>query len=303
VRIATLLPSATEIVCALGLEDRLVGVSHSCSFPASVGRLPQMTSTRVPFREDSGAIDDYVREHLGSHEALYDLHVERLREARPDVILSQALCDVCAVASGDVAEAVAGLPGPPEVIDLTPNTLDDVFDDIRRVGARLGCETAASALLADLAERRQRISDRAAGIDPSERPRVAFLEWLLPPFSGGHWNPELVRLAGGIDLLGASGQPSSTRSWPDIEALQPDLIFIACCGFDIPRAMQDVDALENNVHWTELRRGAGRGICVSDGQAYFSSPGPRLVEGLEIMARAFHPGVFGEPDPLRCRRL
>ena len=302
-RIATLLPSATEIVCALGLEDQLVGVSHSCSCPESVGSLPRLTSTHVPFRENSQTIDEYVRKHLGSHEALYDLHIERLREARPDVILSQALCDVCAVASGDVAEAVAGLPGSPEVIDLTPNTLGDVFDDIRRVGARLGCETAASALLDEMAERRQRISDRTAGIDVAERPRVAFLEWLLPPFNGGHWNPELVRLAGGIDLLGAGGEPSSTQSWPDIEALEPDLLFIACCGFDIPRAMQDVDALEHDVHWVRLRQNARRGVCVSDGHAYFSSPGPPLIDGLELMAQTFHPQLFGEPDPARCRRL
>ncbi len=302
-RIATLLPSATEIVCALGLEDSLVGVSHSCAYPEAAKKLPAMTSTHVPYERDSQTIDAYVREHLGSHEALYDLHIDRLKAARPDVIISQALCDVCAVASGDVLDAVQGLPGSPELIDLTPKTLEDVFDDIERVGYRLGHGARARAIVAQLRERRQRVADRTEGLDPEERPRVVFLEWLLPPFNGGHWNPELVNIAGGIDLIGARGEPSSTQDWPSILALAPDLVFVACCGFDIPRAMQDVQALAETAEWKTLLAGASRGAFVTDGHAYFASPGPRLIDGLEIMAKAFHPDLFGEPSPDRCLRL
>lgn len=301
-RVATLLPSATEIVCALGYEDRLVGVSHSCALPEYAAAVPAMTSTHVPYQDDSQAIDSYVREHLGSHEALYDLHIDRLREVRPDVIISQALCDVCAVASGDVLAAVAELPGSPALIDLTPNTLGDVFDDIRRVGDALGCGDAAAEILRSLEERRDRIAAQTAAVAENDRPQVAFLEWLLPPFSGGHWNPELVELAGGINLLGEHGLPSTTLDWAEIIAAAPDLVFVACCGFDIPRALADVESLAGDRDWLVLRQHARRGVFVSNGNAWFASPGPRLIDGLEILAQVFHPDLFGEPSIDRCRR-
>ena len=207
-RIVTLLPSATEIVCALGLREHLVGVSHSCNFPQDVMVLPAVTSTRVPYQESSQVIDDYVREHLTGHEALYDLDMERLAELRPDFIISQTLCDVCAVSTGDVVKAIESLPSKPALIDLNPNTLDDVFNDVQNVGLQLGIEAEANAALLDLRERRDAIAARSATIPFSQRPTVAFLEWIFPPFNGGHWNPELVNLAGGVDLLGAPGDMS-----------------------------------------------------------------------------------------------
>ena len=302
-RIVTLLPSATEIVCALDAGEQLVGVSHSCDFPPFVEELPRMTSTHVPYDEDSETIDSYVREHLAGHEALYDLDVEKLGEAKPDVVISQALCDVCAVATGDASEAVRSLPGKPLLIDLTPNTLDDVFADIIRVGVELGAEQAAKALVDSLEERRDRVADRTATIPHADRPRVAFLEWLLPPFNGGHWNPELVALAGGIDLLGAHGKPSSTLEWPDVVELQPEVLFVACCGFTIERAMEDVRSVRQHEAWRQLPAVWNDRVYVADGNAYFSCPGPRLIDGLEIMAHALHPAVHDRPVIGRCRTV
>lgn len=290
-RIVTLLPSATEIVCALGLEQQLVGVSHSCNFPDSVRALPRMTSTHVPYTESSEAIDDYVREHLGSHAALYDLDVEALQAANPDVVVSQALCDVCAVSTGDVLDAVNSLPSKPVLIDLNPNTLDDVFDDIARVAAATNAVSAGDALLANLRARRDAVAKRSAAKSRVDRPRVAFLEWLFPPFNGGHWNPELVELAGGADVLGAPGQASTTQDWDAIAAMDPDVIFVACCGFRVERAMQDIHKIAEQAHWQSLRAVREGRVFVADGNAYFSCPGPRLIDGLEILAHALHPYI------------
>lgn len=285
------MPSATEIVCALGFEEQLVGISHSCNYPESIAGVPVLTSTHVPYEKDSKTIDEYVRDHLTGHEALYDLDVDGLRTAAPDVVVSQALCDVCAVSTGDVMEAINSLPSKPALVDLNPNTLDDVLDDILRVGEQLGASDTAAELVTDLRRRRDLVATRSASIPKSEVPRVAFLEWLFPPFNGGHWNPELVELAGGIDLLGAPGQPSSTQSWETIVAAKPDVLFIACCGFRIDRALEDVRKMSDSAEWQKLPAVQNGRVYVADGNAYFSCPGPRLIDGLEIMAHAFHPNT------------
>lgn len=286
-----MLPSATEIICALGLEDHIVGVSHSCNFPPTVCDLPRVTSTRVPHQDSSETIDGFVRDHLAENDALYDLDMVALERLRPDFVVSQTLCDVCAVSTGDVLSAIQSLPSRPELIDLEPNTLNDVLDDIVRVGKRLGTILPARVLTADLAERRRQVAARSGSIPKNERPRVAFLEWLFPPFNGGHWNPELVELAGGIDLLGNSGEPSSTQDWPAIIARRPDVIFVACCGFRPERTMQDVNKLSRTKEWRQLPAVRNGRVYVMDGNAYFSCPGPRLIEGLEIMAHALHMDV------------
>lgn len=301
-RVVTLLPSATEIVCALGREADLVGVSHSCDFPASVQVLPRMTSTHVPYTESSDVIDAYVRDHLSGHEALYDLDVAKLEKAAPDVVVSQALCDVCAVATGDVKGAVCGLPSGPELVDLEPNTLAEVLDDIVRVGAAIGADAEASEVVDCLKARRDEIADRTASIPQDERPRVAFLEWLIPPFNGGHWNPELVDLAGGIDLLGAKGQPSSTQDWERIIEARPDVIFIACCGLDTQRTLEDVEQVRNTDAWQSLPATRGGRVFVADGD-YFSCPGPRLLDGLEIIAHALHPDRHPAPTVGAARKV
>jgi len=296
-RIVTLLPSATEIVCALGGREQLVGVSHSCNYPEDVAGLPLMTSTHVPWRQTSEVIDRHVREHLAGHEALYDLDMERLAAVAPDLIVSQTLCDVCAVSSGDVMAAIRQLPSEPELIDLNPNTLSDVFDDIRRVGEKLGIEPGDNALLASLGERVQAVADRSATIPLDHRPRVAFLEWIYPPFNGGHWNPQLVELAGGIDVLGNPGKASTTLDWATITASRPDVLFIACCGFRIERALEDVAKISLTQEWQQLPAVRNGRVYVADGNAYFSCPGPRLVDGLEIMAHALHPEVHARRWP------
>jgi len=258
--------------------------------------LPVMTSTHVPFRESSEVIDAYVREHLGSHDALYDLDMDCLRDARPDVVVSQALCDVCAVATGDVLAAIDSLPTTPTVVDLEPNTLADVFDDILRVGKHLNADDSAERLVADLHARKNRVATLSRTIPKSERPRVAFLEWLYPPFNGGHWNPELVELAGGIDLLGNRGEASSTQSWESIVDAKPDVLFIACCGFHIERALEDVQKISQSEKWQQIPAVNNGRVYVTDGNAYFSSPGPRLIDGLEVLAYALHPEIHVEPS-------
>ena len=302
-RIVSLLPSATEIVCALGLGDSLVGVSHGCEYPRSLGRLPRMTSTHVPYTADSRTIDDYVRRHLGTHEALYDLDIEALEAVEPDVVVSQALCDVCAVATGEVDEAICSLPGRPTLVDLTPNTLNDVLADIEHVGEVLDAKETASTLLGLLRNRLQKVADTTATIPVDERPTVAFLEWLIPPFSGGHWNPELVELAGGRDLLGSGGKPSSTLDWNTVVDSQPEVVFVACCGFSIDRSMQDIDIVKRTDAWKAIPAVETDRVYVADGNAYFSSPGPSLVDGLEIMAHALHPEKHERPAHYVCRSV
>jgi iron complex transport system substrate-binding protein len=289
--IVTLLPSATEIVCALGLEKHLVGVSHSCGYPPGVKNLPSMTSTSVPYTEPSDVIDSYVRDHLTGNEALYELDLSALESARPDFIVSQALCDVCAVSTGDVAVALDALSSRPQIIDLEPNTLDEVFADCKRVGEALGFESATRDLFNQLNARRTTVSARSAAIPINERPRVAYLEWLLPPFNGGHWNPELVELAGGIDVLGAHGKPSSTITWDQVIESKPDVLFIACCGFSSERALEDVIELQTGNEWQQMQAIVNARVLLADGNDFFSRPGPRLVDGLEIMAHALHPDV------------
>ena len=294
-RIVSLLPSATEIVCALGMGDNLVGVSHSCDYPPQVQGLPRMTSTHVPFQADSHTIDNYVRQHLTGHEALYDLDIAALEAAKPDVVVSQALCDVCAVATGDVEDAIRSLPGSPVLVDLTPSTLDDVFADIERVADVLGAQEAGDSLVNDLRARRDRVADRTTAIPEEERPRVAFLEWLIPPFNGGHWNPELVTLAGGIDLLGTHAQPSYTLDWQTVAGADPEVMVVACCGFTVERALQDVELIQAEPLWQGMPAVKQGRVHVMDGNAYFSSPGPRLIDGLEILAQTLHPDIHGRP--------
>lgn len=288
-RIVTLLPSATEIVCALGFQDRLVGVSHSCDFPPGVSDLPVMTSTNVPHTERSDVIDEYVRGDLEDNAALYELDMQALAAAAPDFIVSQALCDVCAVPTGDVVAALDTIPSKPKLIDLEPNTLDEVLDDCLRVGASLGCGAKAEDVVDELRSRRSVVAARTAGIDHDDRPHVAFLEWLMPPFNGGHWNPELVALAGGIDQLGSPGKPSFSLTWEKIAASEPDVIFVACCGFSKERALEDIRTVLSQPICLSMPAVRSGKVFVADGNAYFSRPGPRLLDGLEMMAHALHP--------------
>ena len=295
-KVVSLLPSATEIVCALGLQDQLVGISHSCDYPVEITGRTVITRTSVPKDASSQEIDEFVRGYLGDHAALYQLNLDALEATAPDVIVSQRLCDVCAVSSDDVEAAFSSLSNRPNLVDLEPEILADVFADIKRVGEALGVASRADDVIGALQNRVDTVAQRTASIPVENRPRVALLEWLLPPFNSGHWNPELVELAGGIDCLGPAGKPSRTVSWQDVLQAQPDVLVIGCCGFSRQRAIEDFEQLVEIPEWQLLMKRVGGKVLVTDGNAYFSRPGPRLVDGLEALAHALHPGVHTESE-------
>jgi iron complex transport system substrate-binding protein len=282
-RIVSLLPSATEIICALGLEEQLVGVTHECDYPAAVRNKPKVTITHIPANATSGEIDRLVRKQLDEDRALYSLNEEILESLQPDLIVSQTLCDVCAVAKRDVAAAVKRLAGAPRVLNLEPTRLEHVLRDVQAVADAAGASQRGRELCARLRERIERVRGAAASASAG-RARVVVLEWLDPLVSCGHWTPELVEIAGGVEPLALPGE-RSRRLRPDaLIAADPDLLLIACCGYSTQRAMQDVPLLLRDERLKLMRcMRAGR-VFVTDGSAYFSRPGPRLVDSLEMLA-------------------
>ena len=297
-RIVSLLPSATELVCGLGLRQQLVGVSHECDYPNSVIGLPVLTSSRIPQGLDSGSIDHLVTEQLKSDQALYDLNIDVLTSLRPDLIVTQALCDVCAVSGNDVARAVGRLPNNPDVINLEPNCLTDVLDTVELLAEAADCVKQGQIYLRELRYRISQVNNKSSVINLSDKPRVALLDWLDPIFDGGHWSPEIIELAGGIACFGNKKEPSQRRSWSDLIQARPDIIFIALCGFNVERSMQDVEDFFSSQEFSVLRNQVGSKIFLVDGNAYFSRPGPRLVDALEIMANAIHPLIHKLPSNL-----
>lgn len=298
-KIVSLLPSATEIVCALGLRDFLVGVTHECDFPPDVARLPAVTRTLIPHDATSGEIDRLVRERLTHQRALYTLDEPALAALAPDLIVTQALCDVCAVAEEEVRAAACALPGAPAVVNIEPRTLGDVLDAIRAVGR--AAQVDAEPVVAALSARIDAVVGRSARV--TARPRVALLEWLDPPFSCGHWSPELVRLAGGVEGLGREGEPSRTLTWREVIDWQPEVVVVAACGFGIERTLADLPALTGAPGWADTPAARDGRVYVVDGSHYFSRPGPRLVDSLEMLAHALHPDAHplpaGVPEPIR----
>ena len=293
-RIVSLLPSATEIVCELGLRDQLVGVTHECDYPAPVASLPKVTKTLIPTDATSREIDALVRDRLGDQSALYTLDMEMLERVAPDLIVTQALCDVCAVAEKEVKDAACMLPGGPPVVNLEPETMGEVLDCIRQVARAIGEPERAEPVIARLQGRIDAVVARVSRT--SARPRVALLEWLDPPFSTGHWNPELIRLAGGVDGFGREGQKSVTLRWEQVTSWQPEIILISCCGFTIERTMEEVGVLRDVPGWAEMPAVRGRRVFVTDGSSYFSRPGPRLVDSLELLAHVIHPDTNPLPE-------
>jgi iron complex transport system substrate-binding protein len=286
-RIVSLIPSATEIVHALGLGDQLVAVSHDCDFPSSVRRKPVVTRSFVPTNASSAEIDRAVRDLRGAsspgRRALYALDVAALEELRPDLILTQALCTVCAVSEEDVHVAARRLPGRPQVVNLEARSLQEVWDGIRLVATKAGIAARGEELARRLSERVERVAARTSG---GPLLPMAFIEWLDPPFAGGHWNPELVRMAGGSDPLGRVGQPAQVIDWDRVAASRPELIFIAACGFGVERTLADLPALARMPRWREVPAVREGRVYVADGSHYFSRPGPRLADSLEILAHA-----------------
>jgi iron complex transport system substrate-binding protein len=295
-RIVSLLPSATEIVCGLGLGDQLVAVTHECDFPAFVRELPKATRTLVPKDAASAEIDRLVRERLQGRSALYSLDLETLEALRPELIVTQALCDVCAVAEDEVLDAACRLPGRPRVVNLEPETLSQVLDAIRQLAQAAFIPAKGEETVRALQVRVDAVAARTRAL--RVRPRVALLEWLDPPFSCGHWSPELVRLAGGQEVLGREGERSRTLRWEEVAAAQPEVVFVACCGFDLERTLADLDVLRAAPAWRELAAVRAGRVYVASGSQYFSRPGPRIVDSLEILAHALHPDRHPLPPGL-----
>ncbi|HEY9842322.1 MAG TPA: cobalamin-binding protein [Candidatus Obscuribacterales bacterium] len=290
-RIVSLLPSATEIVCGLGFQDQLVGRSHECDFPAGVQALPVLTAPKFEPDGTSYAIDQRVRAIVQEGLAVYRVDATLLRQLGPDVIVTQSQCEVCAVNQADVEAAVCELTGHPlEIVSLKPDDLAHVWQDIQNVAQALGAPERGQALLADLQGRMQTISERAQ--KAPVRPRVACIEWIEPLMAAGNWMPELIELAGGINLFGTAGQHSPWMKWPDLRAADPDVLLIMPCGFDIARIRQETDLLQALPGWSGLKAVMSGQVYVTDGNQYFNRPGPRLVDSLEILAEILHPGLF-----------
>jgi iron complex transport system substrate-binding protein len=290
-RIVSLVPSATEIVAALGLADRLVGRSHECDWPPRVRDLPVCTAPAFDPHGSSAEIDRRVKDRLREALSIYRIDDDLLRDLRPDAILTQAQCEVCAVSLADVERSVRDrLAIAPRVVSLEPRRLGDVWDDVERVGAVLGEAERGVALASSLRGRVDGIAADAAGLP--ERPTVVCVEWLDPPMAAGNWMPELVELAGGVNLFGSAGQHSPWLTWEEIVAADPAVIVLLPCGFDIPRTLVELPAITDRTDWRSLRAVREGRVVVADGNAYFNRPGPRLVESLEILAEVFHPEAF-----------
>jgi len=291
-KIISLLPSATEIVCALGLGDQLAAVTHECDYPPEMAHKPVITRSVLPHGLGSGAIDAAVRGQLEQSHSLYTIDRDLLADIQPDLILTQQLCDVCAVSYNDVLGAVRSLPAPgPRVLNLEPTSLDAVLDTVRLVGLATGREAEAATVLTNLRARIAAVRHRAASAQT--RPRTVLLEWIDPLFCGGHWDPELVEIAGGVDCIGRMHEPSTQVSWASIQAFAPQVLVVAQCGFGVERSALDMPLLEALPGYADLPAVRAGRVYVVNGSDYFSRPGPRLVDSLEMLATLLHPQLFG----------
>jgi iron complex transport system substrate-binding protein len=295
-RIVSLLPAATEIAAALGLMDQIVGVSHECDFPREANERPRVT--HCPGHNaglTSGEVDEWVRHALRENGTIYTINEPLLRELRPDVILTQKLCDVCAVGYGTVARLAETLPGPPRVVNLEPSSLSDIFDDIQGVGEACGVSERAEKMVVRLSERVEMVRLRANRI--ANRPCCFLMEWVDPPFCSGHWGPELVEIAGGHDPLGRKHQPSTQIDWQKVLDARPEIIVLALCGYDISRARRDFELLQRFPGFDSLPAARHGETYLVDASAFFARPGPRIVESLELLAGILHPEEFPEFAP------
>ncbi len=293
-RVVSLLPSATEIVHHVGAGHTLVGVSHECDYPRGVEDLPKLTASKIDRSSSSAEIDAAVG-RLSDGDSIYALDAKLLEELEPDLVITQGLCDVCAISLNVVERAAAGLPAPPRILSLNPTSLEGVFTDVVAVGGTLGRGEEAWRKVAALRTRLARVGEAVAGLD---RPRVGCIEWLDPPFSAGHWVPEMVGLAGGEELFAAAGETSARLTWQQVLEAGPEVLVLMPCGFDAERTVREALALPELPGWFELPAVKSGRVWAVDANSYFSRPAPRLVEGVEILARILHPEAFGDaPDP------
>ncbi len=298
-RIASLVPSATEMLYALGLGDFVVAVTHECDYPAEARSLPHLTRTVLPPNLDAAEIDRAVKTRVAEGLALYELDEELLAEVAPDLIVTQAVCAVCAVSFEDVVEVAARLPGKPRVIQQDPSTLAEMLDDVVHLGEAAGIPLQAHELRGEL---EGRLATVRAAVSGATQPRVIALEWLDPPFVGGHWVPEMISIAGGEDVAGPPGLKSPEVSWGELSGLNPDVVIAMPCGWYVDGARSQ--ALE---HWIQIEPLGAKRVFAVDAASTFSRPGPRLVDGVELLAHLFHPERAEPPGnigfaELRSRR-
>ncbi len=293
-RIASLVPSATEMLFALGLGDRVVAVTHECDYPPGAEQLPHLTRSVIPEGLDAAGIDAAVRERTSRGESLYELDEDVLTQLDVDLIVTQAVCEVCAVSFDDVRAVAERLPTEPEVISLDPSTLGEVLADVPRLAQAAGVPEAGDQLAAELGERLEAVEHAVEG---ASRPRVAALEWLDPLFVGGHWVPQMIELAGGEDVLGLPGEKSRTAEWGELEAAVPEIVVSMPCGYYAEQAAAET------IRWRRHLAQLGARVYAVDAAAYFSRPGPRLVDGVELLGHLLHPELVPAPASRRSIEL
>ena len=294
-KIWSLLPSATEMLFALGLDDEVTGVTHECDYPPEATSKPRVTFSHIDSTRSSGEIDRQVTERFRAGLEIYGIDQERLRADPPDLIVTQDLCPVCAVSPSDFGRHMEAAGCRAEVLTLNPNRLRDILDDIRRVGEATSRMAEAEALVAELSERIDRVRD---AVGEAERPRVLCLEWLDPPMPGGHWVPDMIRLAGGDDgALISPGEPSRKLLWEEMRRTEPEIIALTPCGFGPERAASEAEALWDLDGWAALPAVHKGRVYALDGHSYFSRPGPRVVDGTEMLANTFHPDRIAKIPP------
>ena len=299
--ICSLLPGATEIVAALGLADDLVAISHECDYPPEIRPKPVIIRSVVdPEKTSSPNIDRQVREALRNGQGLYRIDESLLRRLDPDLIITQGLCDVCAVTPTEVHRALAGLGRTPLVLSLDSTNLESVLRDIEAIGIATGREAQARRLVEELNGRLAKVQ---ALVQREPRRRVACIEWLEPLYCAGHWVPEMVTLAGGVDLLATAGAPSTKVSWEQVRDSQPDVLVLMPCGFSIERTLSELDRLTSRPGWDDLPAVRTESVYAVEGPAYFNRSGPRLVDGVELLAALFFPHCFGNRIPEGARRV
>jgi iron complex transport system substrate-binding protein len=290
-RVASLLPSATEMVHFAGAGENLVGVTHECDYPPGAQNLPKLTSSKIDNSMTSAEIDAAIGRHLTDTGSIYALDVDLLAQISPDLILTQGLCDVCAVSMNLVEEAASTLQRKPEVLSLNPASLDDVLEDAARIGETLGRGKETNEKITALRERLARVEEAVAGLP---HPRAGCIEWLDPPFSAGHWVPEMVRLAGGEELFSGPSESSVRLSWDEVFGAAPEVLVLMPCGFGVERTIIEARALPVLPGWGELPAVKNGRVWAVDANSYFSRPAPRLVEGVEILASILHPEALRE---------
>jgi iron complex transport system substrate-binding protein len=298
-RIVSFLPSATEMACALGLAEQLVGVTHECDYPQEIKGKPIVVRSTLPVENMSEQeIDRAVSERLRNGQSLYRVDEQLLRELAPDLILTQDLCQVCAPSGNEVSQVLNALPFKPQILWLTPKSLDEIFDNIRQLGAATGCSQRAAALIEDGRAELNKIATITRTVQ--YRPRVFCMEWLDPVYCCGHWVPEMVRIAGGRDGLGREGADSARVAWADVLRYEPEILILMPCGFDLEETITHAQSVSAYPRWKDIPAVRSGHVYAVNANAYFARPGPRVVDGTRLLAHLIHPDLFEWTGPARA---